>query len=220
MRIPFSRIIIYIAVAAAQFPAMLDVPGSKESFLCSSSAAHADGIVNRMARWTGYGWSSGYHACQNDGFQVRDGLPPVSNSAEARQRIGGYSFELAAPAHLVSRQSTYRNPPTRPSETVDVIFDSSSLDQSWQNGGSILSGSQLSEPLSPLQPYQSVNPPPSSPVPTSPRVNAQGEPVSPSDIENLPKPKGQSQPDSSTKTDSARSFAPSHRPTRLPATVR
>jgi len=204
MPTPFSRWIIYIAVAAAQFPGIPQIPGGKEMFLGPSSMAHADGFINRMGRWAGYGWSSGYHACQDDGFRVRDGLPPVSNTAEARQRLGNYSFELAAPAHLVSRQSTYSTLPTGHHGMVETVYESIPLDESWQSGATIL-----------------TSPPLSKPNQTVPRVKSPREPISPSDMETLPKPEGLKQPvNNYKKTDSARSNTAPPMPTRLPSTVR
>lgn len=64
------------------------------------SPAFAGGTINRMLRWSGWGWSDGYHACQPRPVEMRDALPPLGSLS--LQRVAAEPRLLVDPAPPVA----------------------------------------------------------------------------------------------------------------------
>jgi hypothetical protein len=162
-----------------------------------ATKASADGTFNRLMRWTGYGWSCGYHACNNQGWGLRDALPPVGNTAHQNTMQGPGKFELVDPARPVRHMGGHANYghhhmpvmhynqietlPTNPMPVGSIPLG--------EIGPSLVVPEAT--PASPtFQPYRSAVPPKS---PSKPAVKSEdSKTASPSDLELLPSPKGES----------------------------
>lgn len=172
----------------------------------------ADGTVNRLLRWTGYGWSSGYHACNNNGWGLSDSLPPVGNTARRHPAAGTGKFELVEPANAVAHPAGYvfqghHQGTFVQQEYVDSAhWPSAPLD----NLGGSLVVPQQTEPNGSFQPYRSAIPP------KSPAIDSEEEgAASPSDLEALPSPKGERDKlDDLLDDDSAQLVPPRNRSAR------
>lgn len=63
------------------------------------SPARGDSPVNRLARWTGWGWSEGYHSAEAE-RDPRAGAPPIGYSALKARENRFQPVELARPRPL------------------------------------------------------------------------------------------------------------------------
>jgi len=176
------------------------------------STASADGSINRLFRWTGYGWSCGYHACNNNGWGLRDGLPPVGNTARKHQSAGPAQFELVDPRHTVAHPVGYAVQGHHHGTFVQQEYIETSPMQSapMDHVGESLVIPQQTQPGRSFQPYQSAIPPKS---PKTPAIDpVEKEAASPSDLEVLPSPKAeQDKLDELLEDDSAQLVPPRNR---------
>ncbi len=190
----------------------------------SASKASADGTFNRLMRWTGYGWSSGYHACNSSDCGIRDALPPVGNTAHQKTPRGSGKFELADPVRPAvhigghANHGPYHMPgvhyshvetfPTSPMPIVGVPMTEI---------GPSLVAPQAVTPGQMFQPYRSAVPRKSSGKPGV-RSEDSGA-ASPSDLELLPSPKREAEDgdDLSVEGNSFRAVPQRNRSARKPA---
>lgn len=200
----FSRcvtvvIVMTLPLALPQLPS--HSPGLS---VLSMPPAMAEGALNRIMRWTGYGWSCGYHACNDPGACLSDALPPVGNTAHRNDPTGRGRFELVEPTPL------FAHPPRHSHSHAagQVIHHHHYVPSPLNLPGSVLMGPMEATPSSELgdslmtpqpappaktfQPYRSAVPPkrPLEPAPVSEDDRLQ----SPSDVELLPVPNGNRDP--------------------------
>jgi hypothetical protein len=222
--------IIRTATFAAIFILPLSLPqayrNGNGTGIFGASTASADGTLNRLMRWSGYGWSCGYHACNNNGWGLRDGLPPVGNTASKKQPTTRNTFELVAPGQAASTDGShwggnvmyghYHTPMMHQNYVGSVTTSSAS---SGEMGGSLLAP-QATEPGDSVQQYRS------SVSPSVPRRSANKskdrEETSPSDLEILPSPKGDKDglDKLMNEDDSAHLLPPRNRSARIPAAIK
>jgi hypothetical protein len=63
-------------------------------FSCGFLIADEPRPIERLGRWSGYGWGDGYHACESSGLRVAADLPPrsyASTFGNHQSRFGGSS---------------------------------------------------------------------------------------------------------------------------------
>lgn len=182
-------------------------PSGEIGSIFSVSKASADGTFNRMMRWTGYGWSCGYHACNNNGWGLRDGLPPVGNKAHQTVPASPGKFELAEPVAYQVLQSgghpahghhqTHRTHDNY-AETVPMGSVPLNIGPYGEVGGSLVVP-QPHLPGAMIQPYRSVIPPNSPSKPA--KKSEDSKTASPSDLEVLPSPRGEADERDGLKLD-------------------
>lgn len=177
------------------FPLFSSPSGSEEGALpWGTSVASADGTINRLFRWTGYGWSCGYHACNNNGWGLRDGLPPVGNTANRHPSAVPARFELVDPGHAAVYPAGHVFTGHHHQSFVAQEYVNTTTPfthgQFEHAGGSIVTPQPSNvEPM--LQPYRSAIPPKSPEKPRKPAIDSEDGTASPSDLEKLPLPKGE-----------------------------
>lgn len=205
--------IIRTAVFATIFLLPLSLPQSRHnseigSIFCVSKAS-ADGTFNRLMRWTGYGWSCGYHACNNNGWGLHDGLPPVGNTAHQNNPAGPGRFELVDPVYPVMHSSRHGS---HGHYHTPVMHHNYMETVPMGEVGQSLVVPQAILPSETFQPYRSAIPPraPSKPAAKSEDSKA----ASPSDLEVLPSPKGESD-DLLLEDQSVRLVPPGNRSARI-----
>ncbi|TWU48829.1 hypothetical protein Poly51_47330 [Rubripirellula tenax] len=62
-----------------------------QSLTNATAAADQPAPVERLGRWSGYGWSDGYHACAGSGVRLGADLPPKSYADTRGANQGGMS---------------------------------------------------------------------------------------------------------------------------------
>jgi len=187
-----------------------DSSGFASSF--GTATAMADGKINRLFRWTGFGWSSGYHACNSNGWSWSDSLPPVGNTARMHSSAGAGKFELVDPVPAVVHPVGH----VVPGHHHGTFVQQKPIDAAlWQSaplgnlGGSLVIP-ERNLPDGSFQPYRSAIPP-KAPAIDSEEAGA----ASPSDLESLPSPKGeQDKLDDLFEEDSAQLLSPRNRSAR------
>jgi hypothetical protein len=197
------------AICVMVFGLPISLPQSGPDSVFGISIARADGTLNRLMRWTGYGWSSGYHACRNDQWSVQDALPPVGNTAGHGNHLRKSGFELVSPqtgVYPVAHPSSHASVQSLAPVGVSPIFVPGYI------GGSLVHP-QSQPPSEVIQPYRSAVPPK---VQKEAVDSEERNAVSPSDMEPLPLPKGRTkannnQDDLLLDDDHARLIAPQNR---------
>lgn len=171
------------AICVMAFGLPISLPQARHDSGFGIPMAQADGTLNRLMRWTGYGWSSGYHTCRNERCGVQDALPPVGNAAGHGGHPKQSGFELVDPqwnAYQVSQPNNYAFAQPQlgtpaPSSTTPGYT------------GQSLVYPQLQSPAEAFPPYRSVVP---QKTQKDPIIDQQERsPKSPSDMELLPLPK-------------------------------
>jgi len=190
-----------------------DSIGAGSSF--GVSAAMADVTINRLLRWTGFGWSSGYHACNNNGWGLSDSLPPVGNTARRHPLAAAGKFELVDPAHAAAHPTGYVFQGHHQGTFVQQEYVDAAPWPSASRGnlgGSLVVPPQT-QPDGSFQPYRSAIPTKS---PKTPAIGSkEAEAASPSDLEALPSPKGErNKLDDLLEDDSAHLVPPHNRSAR------
>jgi hypothetical protein len=165
------------------------------------STANADSPANRMARWTGWGWSEGYHSATAE-RDPRAGLPPIGYSSQTfreglfqpveltrpRRHALGYHRPVAAKAFAFEPYSDhlYDVGPTTDESSVSPL----SSKTTGASGQSVLSsGSSLSDAEN-LRPRSQLTGPPVKLPPTDrPGFPQRGaEPAAKNQEPNTPSP--------------------------------
>jgi hypothetical protein len=195
-----------------------------------ASKASADGTINRLMRWTGYGWSCGYHACNNHGWGLRDGLPPVGNTAAQRNQAGYGTFELIDPAHPIMHSGLHEarghhyTTTMHPNRVEGLPIVSAPIGAvPMSDVGQSLVAPQPQQQFETIQPYRSAIP--TKAIEKKESQLEDSEDASPSDLELLPSPKGDAEKtdeldDLLLEDSSVRLIQPRNRSARVPAVTK
>jgi len=156
-----------------------DSSGFASSF--DTSTAIADGTFLRLFRWTGFGWSCGYHTWNNNSWGLSDGLPPVGNAALRHESVVAGRFQWVEPVHPAVHPAGYVFQGHRQGTFVQQGHVDAAPWQSEPPGnlGDSLAIAQQTQSDGSCKPYRSAIPPKS---PKKPAVGSeQGGVATPSD---------------------------------------